>query len=485
MPLFATLDGRGPLRDQLVRTLRGSILEGRLEPGAKLPSTRHLAVELGVSRTTTQAAYEQLLAEGYLDARHGSGTFVAADLPRGGVAIVKREEVVPELSVFGDRLRTDFAYPYDDIGRLRPVRYEMLYGMPDVRGVPLQSLKRIIARRIDGARLRDLAYGDPAGTRALRKAIARHLGRARGVQCEPRQVIVVAGAQQALQLVTRLFVDPGDPVVVEEPCYLGARRVLLAEGAELCPVGVDEEGLDTDALGRVATARLVYVTPAHQFPTGAVLSAPRRLALLSWAARVNAHVIEDDYDGAFRFEGRPIEPLQRLDEEGRVIYVGSFSKALSPALRLGYAVVPQRLVAPLRSAKWLSDWSSPALLQDALADFIDEGHYARHVRRARSRLARKRKALLSAIARHLGDRAHVEGTGAGLHVLMWLHDVKARELDAFIAAAREEGVGIYSAAPYYASPPKRAGVLVGYALLGERQIVSAIRCLRRALDRWS
>lgn len=476
MPLqhWVKLDGRGALRQQLVRALKNDMLAGRLPASTRLPSTRALALDLGVSRTTTQAAYDQLFAEGYLEAVHGSGTFVSADLPTHR-APVTRPRRAATLSRYGQRLAVDFAYPYDAIGRLPPCRYEMLYGLPDARGFPLRTFKRLLGRRVDGARLRDLMYGDPAGHRRLRTAIADHLVRTRGLRCDREQVIVVAGAQQALALVIRLLLDPGDRAAIEDPCYLGARRALMAEGADLVPVPVDDDGLDVARLP--AAAQLAYVTPSHQFPTGAVMSAPRRLALLRWAERVDAHIVEDDYDGAFRFEGAPIEALQRLDEDGRVIYLGSFSKSMIPSLRLGYAVVPHALVAPLRSAKWLADWSCPALLQDALADFLAEGHYDRHLRAARARLASRRQALLAAVDAHFGDRVEVQGTGAGLHVLLWLNHVRPKHLDRFIAAARQAGVGVYSALPYFASPPIRAGILVGYALLGERQLDSAIKRL--------
>ena len=482
---WVSLDGVGSLREQVARALRGEILDGKLAPGDRLPSTRTLAGDLGVSRTTTQDAYDQLLAEGYVETRRGSGTFVATDLPAGLDRIDPPPDhyVAPSLSTWGARVDAELRYPFDAIAALSPCRYEMMYGLPDVKGFPLRTWKRIVARRIEDATVRDLAYSDPAGVASLRKAIAEHLARVRGVRCKPKQVIVVGGAQQALQLLTRLLIDPGDRALIEEPCYVGARRTLLSEGAQLVAATVDDEGIDLNTVGLrdLQRCKLAYVTPSHQLPTGAVMSLSRRLALLRWAAQADASIIEDDYDGAFRFEGPPIESLQRIDEDGRVIYVGSFSKTMLPSLRIGYAVVPPPMIEALRGAKWLSDWACPTLLQHALADFMIEGHYDRHLRRVKTRLARRREALLAAIDRYLGDAVDVQGTGAGQHLLLWLNRIKPSRTAAVIAEARNHGVGIYPAATYYLTAPKRAGVLLGFAMLNERQLREAIKRLGKVV----
>src|SRR6185369_2104824 len=252
--------------------------------------------------------------------------------------------------------------------------------------------------------------------------------RARGVVCEPDQIVVVSGSQQAIDLTTRLLVDPGDRVVVEEPHYTGFTFCLAAAGADVVHVPVDEEGLRVDELEAVKSARLVYVTPSHQFPAGGVLSLSRRLALLEWAAAQGAYVFEDDYDGEFRFEGRPLECLQGLDRHGRVLYAGTASKLLFPALRIGWLVLPPELVSIFRSLKALSDTGTPSLEQLAFADFISEGHLERHVRRARLRHAARRRALLESLGRHLGERARVLGIDAGVHVLVRLEHLAHRDV---------------------------------------------------------
>jgi GntR family transcriptional regulator/MocR family aminotransferase len=482
---WLSLDGDGSLREQLARALRRDILDGKLAPGERLPSTRTLAADLGVSRTTTQEAYDQLVAEGYLQSQRGSGTRVG-ELPATSERAPQSERATRQvpLSQWGRRLAEDFPYPYTALARARPVRYELLYGLPDVSGFPTQAWRRAVARRLESASLREHMYGDPCGHPRRREAIARHLAKARGVRAEPEDVIVFAGVQQALQLLARLLVDGGDRVLLEEPGYLGARHAFDAEGARAVPAPVDRDGVDLSRVPPHALrrCRLAYVTPSHQFPTGAVMSLARRLELLAWAQAEDAHVIEDDYDGAYRFDSRPIEPLQRLDGEGRVIYLGSFSKTMMPSLRLGYAVVPPSLRKPIESAKWLSDWSSPTLLQLALADFIEDGHYERHLRRSRLRLGRRRKSLIEAIERHLGDAAELEGTGAGLHLLLWLRRLAPGRLPELVVRAREEGVGIYPATPYYLGPAPRAGVLLGYALLDERQLGEAMKRLAHVLD---
>lgn len=279
-----------------------------------------------------------------------------------------------------------------------------------------------------------------------------------------------------------MLLDPGDRVVIEEPHYQGARLVFLAAGARLVPAPVDGDGLDVACLPRAgARARLAYVTPSHQFPTGVVMSLGRRLALLEWARRADAHVVEDDYDSEYRYEGRPIEAVQGLDRAGRVIYVGTLSKVLFPALRLGYLVLPGPLVEPFRRAKWATDRHTGTLEQEVLAEFIRDGHFERHLRRSRTRYAARRAALLDALAAHFGDRAEVVGANAGVHLLVWLRGVAPGALDRLVQRAAEDGVGVYPIAPYYLIPPKRAGLLLGYASLTEAEIRAGIRRLAAVL----
>ncbi len=486
--MLVTLNGNGALQQQVYEGLRRGILEGRLRPRSRLPSTRSLARELGVSRNTVLVAYDQLLAEGYVVGRIGSGTYVAAELPDAMLAARRAEPgaraagpPAPRLSAYGEQvLRVD---PLDVPGAHRcasapPIRWDFRYGSPSVAEFPHEIWRRLLARRARRASVRSLGYGRTEGEPALREAIADYLRRARGVDCRAEQVLVVHGSQQALDLVARLLVDPGDMVVVEEPAYQGARKVFLAAGARLVAAPVDGEGADLSGLPPEAdAARLVYVTPSHQFPTGATMSLCRRLELLGFAERTSAFVVEDDYDSEFRYEGRPVESVQGLDRCGRVVYVGTFSKVLFPALRVGYLVLPEPLVGVVSAAKWLADRHTATLEQEVLADFIAGGHFERHLRRARAHNAARRAALLDALGQHLGDRAVVAGANAGMHLLVWLPGVPAGAVPDLVSAAASAGVGVYPVAPYYLTPPSTAGLLLGYASLTEADIRQGIRRL--------
>jgi len=486
--LWLSLDGDGPLHRQTYRALRGAILAGRLRPGARLASSRGLAKELGVSRNTVLQAFEQLVAEGYATAREGSGTFVADALPpraAGGreAGGSPRRSDAPRLSAVGRRIagelaasRVTWSLPREN------VRYDFRYGEPAYADLPLASWARLLGRRARRLSVKRLAYQPPGGAAELRAELAGYLARARGVACEPEQIVIVQGSQQAIDLCARLLVDPGDCAVLEEPHYTGFSFCLAAAGAKLVHVPADEQGLQVEALAAVPSARLVCVTPSHHFPAGGVLSLPRRLALLEWARQRGAYVLEDDYDGEFRYEGRPLECLQSLDRHGRVIYVGTASKVLFPALRIGWLVAPPALVRSFQDAKAITDTGTATLEQLAFADFIREGHLERHVRRARLRHAARRRALLEAVKRELGERARVVGTRAGLHVLLQLPGVSARDVSRLRAACRARDVGVYPAAPFYARPPARAELLLGYASLGEVEIRTGIRRLREALD---
>jgi GntR family transcriptional regulator/MocR family aminotransferase len=330
--------------------------------------------------------------------------------------------------------------------------------------------------------VRRLSYQPPGGAPELREALADYLARARGVVCRPEQVVVVQGSQQAIDLCARLWVDPGDTAVLEDPHYRGFALALLAAGAKLAHVPVDADGLRVEALEEVAAARLVCVTPSHQFPQGGVLPLERRLALLDWARRRDAVVVEDDYDGEFRYEGRPLACLQSLDRSGRVVYVGTASKALFPALRIGWAVVPAGVAPTFTAAKAICDTGTATLEQLAFADFVREGHLERHVRRARRRYAARRRALLAALEEELGGRCEVVGTAAGLHVLLRIPSLPAPAGRRLRAACREREVGVYPAAPHYASPPHCTELLLGYAALDEDAIRSGVGRLREALD---
>ena len=475
-----------PLYRQLYDGLREAILSGRLRPGVRLPSTRVLAQDLGASRNTALAAFGQLLAEGYLEGRVGAGTTVARTLPetflraRPEAAGTGRPGRRPRLSRRGALLLGTRAGLAGGTMLARPFRP----GLPGLDAFPFDLWTRLVARRWRRVPRQLLDYGDPAGHAPLREAIAAYLGEARAVRCEASQVIVVTGAQQAVDLAARVLLDPGDTAWVEDPGYQGARGALVAAGIRLAPVPVDEEGLDVRRGARGAPgARLVYVTPSHQYPLGVTMSLQRRLALLEWASASGAWILEDDYDSEYRYAGRPLAALQGLDTAGRVIYAGTFSKVLFPALRLGYLVVPPGLVDPFVAARALADRHSPSVTQAALADFIEGGHFARHVRRTRALYAERQAALVGAARGVLGGLLEVTPAEAGMHLMGWLPDGVDDRAASCAALVHEVDAPPLSA--YRARPDRggkrgeRGGLMLGYAAYAPREIDEA--CARLAL----
>lgn len=487
------LDGVGPLYQQVCRTLRNEILTRTLAPGERVPSSRALADLLKVSRNTAVMAYEQLLAEGYLEARVGAaGTVVASALPpeplsstlnshdRRGHAF---SSAGARLSVTGERIlgaaragteRWDLMPPH--------IPYDFRPGRAAFADLPYALWCRLLGSRARRASLRDLDYGPPEGRWELREAIANRLRRLRGVESGPDRIVIVNGTQQALDLISRVLLNPGDRVLIEEPHYDGARLAFLSAGAQLVTAAVDNDGIQipkTTAGQR--SVQLAYVTPSHQFPTGVVLPVARRLELLNWASRVGAFVVEDDYDSEYRFDGPPLQALAGLDREGRVIYVGTFSKILFPALRLGYLVLPESLVEPIAAAKAIGDTGTATLEQLALADFISEGHFHRHLRRTNASNAARRNALVGAVHKEFGERAEVCGANAGLHLLVWLKGKRGAMIADVSRKAQMAGVGLYSVDSFYTKPPRRTGVVLGYASLREREIREGIRRLAVAL----
>jgi GntR family transcriptional regulator/MocR family aminotransferase len=495
--MWLGLDGSGTLQRQAYRALRHAILSGALPPGRRLPSTRALARDAGLSRNTVLDAYAQLVAEGYAVPRAGSGTYVAEALPEEALHAERVRGARPAAAPPGSgaaaratyrrsawlaRLRR--ASPRPGLSwRLAPERLpiDFRYGEPAYADLPLAAWTRALARRARRARIRDLAYSAPGGAPELRRALAAYLGRARGVACGADQVIVTHGVQQGIDLVARAHVDPGDRVAIEEPGYSGTTLALEAAGARIVPVPVDAEGLRVDRLAQLAPVRLVCVTPSHQFPTGAVLPLARRIELLEYARAHAALLFEDDYDSEYRYAGRPIESLQGLDGHGRVVYAGTASKLLFPALRIGWLVAPPGLAPDLLLAQAACDTGSAALEQLAFADFVESGQLERHVRRTRLRNAARRAALLAALGRELGPAAQVSGTDAGLHVLLWLPDLPASDATAFRHRCREAGIGLYPVAPYYRDPPDRAGYVLGYAALDEPRIREGVARLAELL----
>lgn len=454
-----------PLYRQMYEEIRRNILDGTLRSGLRLPSTRLLAEELRVSRNIVVLAFEQLVAEGYLQSRTGAGTLVARTMPDEILHVGRRASQDRPLSKRhplsrrGRRIAamTTLARTLVPAARLAPFQYSL----PALDELPLAIWGRLVARHFRRAPSELLGHGDSAGYWPLREAIATYAGVARGVRCHPSQVIVVNGSQQAIDLAARVLLDPGDRAAVENPGYLGARSALQAAGIRLVPVSVDEDGLSVPALKRKPAAKLVYVTPSHQFPVGVVLSLARRLELLDWASRHQAWIFEDDYDSEYRYESRPIPALQGLDHEGRVIYVGTLSKVLFPSIRFGYLIVPEDLVQPFVAARALTDISSPLVEQAALADFIAEGHLASHIRRMRALYMERRDAMKETIQREFNGLLQVQDTQAGMHLVAWLPPGAD---DALISReAAKAGLYVMPVSAFAITPLKRAGLLLGFA----------------------
>lgn len=460
-----------PVHRQIYEAWRDGILSGRFGGGVRVPSTRELAAALAVARSTVTQAYEQLIAEGYLQPTRGSGTFVCRELPETLLRarpVAKRKNAAPAeiaLSRLGARLTQDFVYPPRPAGFICFSQWS-----PDLDQFPFALWHRLLNRHLRRPvhALFDYAV-EPSGHAALQQEITAYVARSRAVQCAPEQVVVVNGSQQALDLCARLLLDPGDTVAFEDPGYLGTRRVFNAYDAKLRPVRVDTEGLVVADLGE--RARLVYVTPSHQFPTGVAMSLARRLALIEWARRHRAVILEDDYDSEYRYSGPPLPSLQGLAGDVPVIYCGTFSKVMFPGLRVGYVIVPPALVPVFTRAKWLSDRQTPVLEQAALADFLREGHLERHIRRMRRLYGRRREVLVESLQRHFGDAAQIIGDPAGMHLLVRFDDERIAE------RARRNKVQLVSSAAYYLSKAPPNEFVLGFSSLGERTIREGVKRL--------
>lgn len=444
---------------RIIAAIKEQIHAGAYRPGDRLPSTRAFAAEWGASRTTVTAAYSQLIAEGYLTTRAGTRAVVAAGLEAAPAPRPRLAPAPRPLSDFAQRLLV-----FPPLAKPKPYRIaDFRYGDLSTADFPTLAWRRAL-NRASLRRTERLRYGDPLGSPALRAELQGYLWRARGISCTPEQIVIVNGSQQGLDLCARLLLNPGDRFVIEDPGYVLARQAFAASGGKAVPVPVDQEGIRTDGL---PAARLAYVTPSHQFPLGSVLSAARRRALLAWAARSGALVVEDDYDGEYRHDIAPIPPLQSAGPD-RVIYAGTLSKTLSPTLRLGYLVVPADLCPLFSEAKRLTDRHTPLLEQEALAELLATGAYERHVRSVRRKNAERRTELLSALAKEFGSRLTVTGAETGLHVVAWLDGVPACREAAICAAASEAGLGLYPVSPLYSAEgerPAMAGFVLGYAAL--------------------
>jgi GntR family transcriptional regulator / MocR family aminotransferase len=475
MELHVSLVGRKHLGAEIYRQLRRAIMEGRLGPGARLPPSRELARGLGVSRTTATVAYDRLTGEGFVTSRVGAGTFVSEHLarPPAGPKRHRPDGVLRPRQIWDSiPLSTAFA---------RPARFDFRSGLPDSSLFPYETWRRLMTRELRSEAVSAGVYAHPAGHQGLREAITRHIGVSRSVVASADDVTVTSGTQQALDIVARVLLSPGDRVAVEDPGYGPPRRLFESLGARVNGVPVDRHGLVVDALPQ--QTRLVYVTPSHHYPLGVPLALPRRLALLAWAEQHNAAIVEDDYDSEFRFQGRPIEPLQTLDSTGRVIYVGSFSKTMLPALRLGFVVTPPSLRVAVHKAKFVTDWHSPMLVQAVLARFIDDGGFARHIRKTSAVYRARHQILTQVLARDFAGLLEVIPSAAGLHLAAVAPDASAKQINGVVRRASDVGVEVQELAKFGVHAPAQPGLLLGYGAIPTARIEEGLRRLRSCFDR--
>jgi GntR family transcriptional regulator/MocR family aminotransferase len=465
MELFINRDDRRPIATQLYEQVRDAIVEGRVTAGDRLTSSRRLAADLGVSRFTITEVYGRLAAEGYIDGRAGGGSVVATvPVQPGGTRIA---------TALAPTTRAAQIRRFDR-DPSRTARFDLRPGRVDNALFPIAAWRHCMLRSMREA---PAQYSDPAGTAALRTALARWIARSRGVATTAENIVVTAGAQHAVDLIARVLVEPGSVVAVEEPGYPPVVELLRAHGAVVVGVPVDDEGIVVDAIP--PSARLVYVTPSHQFPLGVVLSRRRRIALLQWAGANDAAIIEDDYDSEFRHTVRPLEPLHRLDNDGRVIYVGTFSKSLSPSLRIGFAAVPSSLTPAVHSIRQAVDWCPPIAMQDALTAFIDGGHLDRHLRRARLVYRERHDKVWAVLAEVLPRDAHPLPSHAGLHLAVLLdEDIPARELHV-ATHANDVIVGSLRRTYHFGDPAP--GFLVGFGAVATADVADALEAVAMSL----
>ena len=470
-----------PLHLQLYREFRTAVISGRLRANTRLPSTRTLADDFGVSRNTIVYAFDQLVAEGYLVGKLGSGTYVTGAVPdemlwltakpMGSMRTPGRASV---LSKRGQKMAA--IAPFFPPVKAKPFRH----GLPALDAFPLELWTRLAAKRLRHFPRALLGYGDPTGYRPLREAIVAYLGTSRAVHCEPEQVVVVAGSQQAIYITAQILLDPGDHAWIEDPGYLGARAALLAAQARLVPVPVDEQGLNVaKGIKLNNSARLIYVTPSNQYPSTVTMSLARRLELLEWAARSDAWIVEDDYDSEFRYKKRPVAALQGLDKYNRVIYLGTFSKLLAPTLRLGYLVVPPELVDAFSATSALISRHPPSIEQAVLADFVDQGHLGRHIRRMRTLYMERQEEFVEAVSRELAGLLQINPPEAGIHLVGWLPEQMDDKTVA--QAAAERGVETKPFSAYCLKVKRRGGLVLGYGAFSKNQIRSGVQKLANSL----
>lgn len=465
-----------PLHRQVYAGYRDAILRGDLAGGQQVPSSRALAAELEISRFPVLDAYAQLMAEGFFETRVGAGTFVAASLPHP-----------PEQkSVSGDERtgrrpsQRSALFP-----RYQAVPWRHGWGpfgvhQPALDEFPFELWSKLVARHSRSPRAHALHYIDPLGLEPFREAICSYVRTARAVRCDPDRIMIVSGSQQALDLTTRVLLDPGDSVWIEEPCYPLVNSVLIGSGCRPVSVPVDEEGIDAAAGIRLCQdARAAFVTPSHQYPLGTTMSASRRFQLLEWARNSGSWIIEDDYDSEYRFDSMPIPSLQGMDSGGSVIYIGTFSKVLFPSLRLGYIVMPPELVDRFLAVRFAMDIFPSYLYQEVLTDFMRSGQFARHIRRMRTLYKARRTALVESLRAEFGDLLTIHGTEAGMHLSVTLPE-GYRDVEIAVRAAKEK-LWLWPLSPCWMGEKRRQGFILGFGNIPEEQMRAAVWHLRQVL----
>ena len=476
-----------PLYRRLFTALRDAILAGKLAPGSRLPATRVVAKELAVGRNTVIQAFEQLAAEGYVESRVGHGTRVT-ELPPDQLLRVgtppPRNSTLPRAPT-----APETASPLSERGqKLADMRRNgattagqaFAYGTPAIDEFPQALWGRLLSRNSRRPSDEAMVYSSCGGLSSLRHAVAQYLAPARGVICHPDQVLLLSSAQGALDLAARMLLDVGDRAWIEDPGYMGARGALVAAGAVITPVPVDEAGIDVEWGQRHDRhAKLAYVTPSTQFPTGATMSLERRLALLDWADRTGAWILEDDYDSEYRYRGKPLTALQGLDGTGRVLYIGTFSKTLFPGIRAAYLVVPEPLVAPFRRALRHTGQDGSLVIQAALADFINEGHFTTHIRRMRSLYAQRQAALVTTIEELAEEYLAVKSPEAGMQLVAYLPDI--HDIDV-ASVAKKHGISTAALSPHYLNAPRRQGLILGFAGVPQKRYAEGIMTLVKVIQ---
>jgi len=466
-----------PLHRQVYDGYREAILRGDLAPGQKIPSSRELASEIRVSRFPVLHAYAQLLAEGYFESQVGSGTYISTTLPDQMISsdhqLDQSEEV---LSGHRPIARRNLVYPKREMTALLESCGSFGLHQPAFDQFPFAVWSALVDRHSRNPALSALRRIDPMGSSRFRRQICAYLRTARSVKCEPEQIIVVSGSQQALDITARVLLDPGDAVFVEEPGYDLQRTLLTAAGCRLKLIPVDNEGMDVTRMATHRGVKAAFVTPSHQFPLGYTMSATRRLALLNWAQISSAWIIEDDYDSEYRFDTRPIASLQGLDVNARVIYIGTFSKILFPSLRIGYIVIPRDLVEHFAAVRFAMDIFPPYLYQEVLADFIEQGHFGRHVRKMRQILGERRNSLVDSVRNEFGDFLEVHGSAAGMHISVTLPaGFNDREISSLAA---KERLWLWPLSRYYAGKHARHGFVLGFGSTQTEAIPAAVKRMR-------